>query len=242
MFYDKENTLKNSLETYSSDVLILKKQYQVTVNSYKNDELNYSYIENKSAKFNQNDFDKIKSTLSQNAMFGANLNQTAVNNLSSSAFSYYYTVQFNNAVYLSENNSIFIYNGVVTADSYNSAPVNIYIDNRSCGNNIAILNHSEYINDKTNIVGLLATDTIDNTIKRKVLNGSVTVGSNTIAVGDTVRTPIRLDGFIKKSGIWFPINIKSSDNANNITAYVTNSSIMLDTTVDGNYIIVLDYT
>ncbi len=147
-----------------------------------------------------------------------------------------------NSRYLSENNSIFVYNGVVTADSYNNAPVNIYIDNRSCGNNIAILNHSEYMNDKTNIVGLLANDTIDNTIKRKVLSGTATVGNNTIAVGDTVRTPVHIDGFILKSGIWFPINIKSSDNTNNITAYVTSSSIMLDTTIDGNYIIILDYT
>ena len=106
MLYDRTSTLTNSLESSASDILILKKQYQVTINSYENDELSHSYTDIKDTNFTQEEFNKIKSTLNQDAIVGAKLNQSYIENLFSSASSNYYSTQLNSAFYLNENNSL----------------------------------------------------------------------------------------------------------------------------------------
>lgn len=138
--------------------------------------------------------------------------------------------------------AIDVYEGIVTTDSYNGATANIYIDSQSCGNNIEILNKSNYISGKTNLVGLFAFNQVDSKIKRKVLTATLTTGMNTIAVGDTIKTPVNLQGFVKHGNYWFAVGIHSSDNNNIITPYITNNSIQLDSTLSGECVVIIDYT
>lgn len=105
MFYNKTSTLKNSLENYAGDTLMLEKKYQVTVTYHSNNESSDPFTENRETLFTQEDLTKIKSTLCQDAIIVTNINYTDVTNLYSTGYSYYYTTQLKNAVYLDENNS-----------------------------------------------------------------------------------------------------------------------------------------
>lgn len=137
-----------------------------------------------------------------------------------------------------------IYNGVVSADSYNGATANIYIENESRGNNIEILNSGKYHvgSNEVNQVGFFNTDNLDNTIKRYINTTSVTSGSNEISIPHMV-TPINVNIFIKNGNTWFPALVHSSDNVNIISYYINNSTdkLLVDSTISGVIVYIIDY-
>lgn len=106
ILYDKSATLKNSLSMYDSDVVMLKKEYQVSVIYNDGNKEHDPYIENRDTLFTQNELNSIKSSLSGEATIVKGLEYgSSIGNLNSSAYSNYYSTTITNAVYLDENNS-----------------------------------------------------------------------------------------------------------------------------------------
>ena len=103
MLYDKASTLRKSLETSTNDVLILTKNYHLTVNYYQDGELKNTRIDAKYSAFTPQDLTTIKSTISQNTAVGATIAEREITNLYSSATSNYYQKTIDNAIYLEEN-------------------------------------------------------------------------------------------------------------------------------------------
>ena len=137
-----------------------------------------------------------------------------------------------------------IYNGVVSADSYNGATANIYIENESRGNNIEILNSGKYHvgSNEVNQVGFFNTDNLDNTIKRYINSGSVIAGSNELSIPH-LTTPVNVSIYIKNANVWFPALVHSSDNVNIISYYINNSTdkLIIDSTISGAIVYIIDY-
>lgn len=105
MFYNRVSTLRKSLETSTSDVLILEKEYQVTTNTYQDGKLIKTDTGKHDTFFTPQDLIKIKSTISPNTAVGTTNIIGKITNLYSSESSNYYHKSFRNAIYIEENSA-----------------------------------------------------------------------------------------------------------------------------------------
>ena len=154
----------------------------------------------------------------------------------------YVFIKSYNSIYKSLSPNIFIGEGVVTFDSFEGATKNIYIDNSSHGNNIEIMNAGKYNLGYRNLVGLFASDTINDSIKRYVGNGSLTTGLNVINLPFNISTPVNINIFVQIGTYWFPALTHGSDGVNVITYVIHDGDkLEIDSTLAGAFIYIIDY-
>lgn len=147
-----------------------------------------------------------------------------------------------NSVYKSLNDKIFVFEGVVTYDSYEGATKNIYIDNSSHGNNIEIMNAGKYNGGNKNLIGLFNSDTINDSIKRYVGTANINIGTNNISLPFKIETPVNVSMHLLVNGYWFPALIHSSDGVNVITyVFTSGGALQIDSTIGGTIVYIIDY-